>query len=122
MSSKEQIMKTKNVRGGNMKGYTIVEYCEGKAVRGSDNWVTLSVLLGMTDFSEGEVDATGALATLAPKKSKADDHEPDDADFDEDEEVDGDDEDEDVEADDADFDEDEEPPVMMRKTAKKPKH
>lgn len=66
MSSKEQIMKTKNVRGGNMKGYTIVEYCEGKAVRGSDNWVTLSVLLGMTDFSEGEVDAIADLEVGEP--------------------------------------------------------
>ena len=82
----------------------------------SDNSLTL--LAGLCSGAY----ATGALATLAPKKSKADDHEPDDADFDEDEEVDGDDEDEDVEADDADFDEDEEPPVMMRKTAKKPKH
>lgn len=61
MSSKEQIKNTINSLGNKMKGYTIVEYVDGEPVRGSDNWVTLQVLLGMTDLSDAEVDAIADL-------------------------------------------------------------
>ncbi len=61
MSSKEQIQSTLNSLGNKMKGYTLVEYVRGKPVRGGSTWVTLQVLLGMTDFSEAEVDAIADL-------------------------------------------------------------
>lgn len=61
MATKEQILKTKNAKGGNMKAYTLGEYAGGKLVRGSDFWVTLSDLLGLTDFSDAEVDSLADL-------------------------------------------------------------
>jgi hypothetical protein len=61
MSSKEQIQNTLNPLGNKMKGYTIVAYVNGKPERGSSNWVTLQALLGMTDFSDAEVDALADL-------------------------------------------------------------
>lgn len=54
---KEQILNTKNALGNPMKAYTIVSYANGKPEEGSVNWVTLQTLLGMTDFSDVEIDA-----------------------------------------------------------------
>lgn len=62
---KSQILKAKNAKGGNMKAYTIVDYSKGKPkpakVRNADFWVTLSTLLGMTDFSDAEIDSLADL-------------------------------------------------------------
>ena len=60
---KSQILNTKNAKGGNMKAYTIADYSNGKpkSARNAANWVTLATLLGMTDFSDAEVDSLADL-------------------------------------------------------------
>ena len=60
---KSQILKAKNAKGGSMKAYTIADYSNGepKSARNAANWVTLATLLGMTDFSDAEVDSLADL-------------------------------------------------------------
>lgn len=62
---KSQILKAKNAKGGNMKAYTIVDYSNGapkpSQVRNLGYWVTLATLLGMTDFSDAEIDSLADL-------------------------------------------------------------
>lgn len=62
---KSQILKAKNAKGGNMKAYTIADYSNGvpkpSQARNADYWVTLATLLGMTDFSDAEIDSLADL-------------------------------------------------------------
>ena len=62
---KSQILNAKNAKGGNMKAYTIADYSNGKPkpsqVRNLGYWVTLATLLGMTDFSDAEIDSLADL-------------------------------------------------------------
>ena len=62
---KSQILKAKNAKGGSMKAYTIADYSNGEPkpsqVRNLGYWVTLATLLGMTDFSDAEIDSLADL-------------------------------------------------------------
>ena len=58
---KSQILNTKNAKGGSMKAYTIVQHIKGKPKSGRADWVTLATLLGMTDFSDAEIDSLADL-------------------------------------------------------------